>query len=419
MRGRLPPKELVDRDKELVEGLEGWTLKKGLMLSVRSPEPNTETEEELGSTFKTQPRPLGFTKRNTISLDVLRQVVTNRKRPSLKLSPRPALVLPIICKSRLPSIAPSEDLDDDMKSSPHAVSSRKQSVLEDVEEDTAMSPLRTTIGELMMTGETSKNVAYETKTRRKYQRLVVRLEEKRKKELRLLVEKGNMLREIAQLRDRVREIHATANGKRSASQRPNVSPAAEVSAPVSTNVSPKMGAKFAKALAMASPLAGKLIETGTHMVRERRMQMVRSWEEQIAGLRQKVETAGAKAGRVRQKIDYLKVAVAQLRQEQCEHYHGLLSVGTDTRQEGLVWIVKAIWGLSANVNISKLPAYLGEKSVEFLFAVCASGSSSGIVREEGDGAGAAEEVGQHRGRDREGSGRGRQPRPREEGARTG
>jgi hypothetical protein len=51
------------------------------------------------------------------------------------------------------------------------------------------------------------------------------------------------------------------------------------------------------------------------------------------------------------------------------HYHLLLSEGLDTRGEGLVWIIKSIWNLGENVNISYMPNYLDEKCIDFLFSI--------------------------------------------------
>ncbi len=51
------------------------------------------------------------------------------------------------------------------------------------------------------------------------------------------------------------------------------------------------------------------------------------------------------------------------------HYHLLLSEGLDTRSEGLVWIIKSIWSLGENLNISYMPNYLDEKCIDFLFSI--------------------------------------------------
>jgi hypothetical protein len=49
------------------------------------------------------------------------------------------------------------------------------------------------------------------------------------------------------------------------------------------------------------------------------------------------------------------------------HYHQLLNEGTDTRHDGLVWIIRAIWNLGCNVIISYLPNFLDEKVIKYLF----------------------------------------------------
>jgi hypothetical protein len=49
------------------------------------------------------------------------------------------------------------------------------------------------------------------------------------------------------------------------------------------------------------------------------------------------------------------------------HYHKLLFEAKDTRNEGLSWIIRAIWKLKTNVLMSYLPKFLDKKSIEFLF----------------------------------------------------
>lgn len=54
-------------------------------------------------------------------------------------------------------------------------------------------------------------------------------------------------------------------------------------------------------------------------------------------------------------------------QKLMKHYEALLFIGKDTRNEGLIWIIKAIWGLGQNVPMQFIPTFLDFKSIEFLF----------------------------------------------------
>ena len=49
------------------------------------------------------------------------------------------------------------------------------------------------------------------------------------------------------------------------------------------------------------------------------------------------------------------------------HYETLLFKGEEVRNEGLIWIIKAIWGLGENVPMTFIPPFLDFKSIEFLF----------------------------------------------------
>ena len=63
----------------------------------------------------------------------------------------------------------------------------------------------------------------------------------------------------------------------------------------------------------------------------------------------------------------LKKDLEKVRDDLIKHYHKLLFEGKDTRNEGLSWIIRAIWKLKMNVIMSYLPSFLDEKSIEFLF----------------------------------------------------
>ena len=54
-------------------------------------------------------------------------------------------------------------------------------------------------------------------------------------------------------------------------------------------------------------------------------------------------------------------------QKLMKHYEALLFKGKDTRSEGLIWIIKAMWGLGQNVPMQFIPTFLDFKSIEFLF----------------------------------------------------
>ena len=50
-----------------------------------------------------------------------------------------------------------------------------------------------------------------------------------------------------------------------------------------------------------------------------------------------------------------------------EHYETLLYKGEEVRNEGLIWIIKAIWNLGENVPMSFIPPFLDFQCIEFLF----------------------------------------------------
>jgi hypothetical protein len=71
---------------------------------------------------------------------------------------------------------------------------------------------------------------------------------------------------------------------------------------------------------------------------------------------------------IRIKLEELKGEHNTIKNRLLLHYHKILIEGRDTRQEGLIWIIKAIWNLGHNVIMYYIPSYLDEKSIDFLFS---------------------------------------------------
>ena len=57
----------------------------------------------------------------------------------------------------------------------------------------------------------------------------------------------------------------------------------------------------------------------------------------------------------------------QIKQKLMEHYQELLYKGKEIRNEGLIWIIKAIWKLDENVPLPFMPNFLDFESIEYLF----------------------------------------------------
>ncbi len=67
------------------------------------------------------------------------------------------------------------------------------------------------------------------------------------------------------------------------------------------------------------------------------------------------------------KIDEVRKEIYKIREEQNIHYHNILEKGKDTRQEGMVWAIRAIWYLGYDVRLTKLPRFLDKRSINYLF----------------------------------------------------
>lgn len=72
---------------------------------------------------------------------------------------------------------------------------------------------------------------------------------------------------------------------------------------------------------------------------------------------------------VKSLIDAENVELKSIKNKLMLHYHKVLNEGLDTRQEGLIWIIKAIWNLGHNVIMYYMPNFLDEKAIDFLFSI--------------------------------------------------
>jgi hypothetical protein len=76
-----------------------------------------------------------------------------------------------------------------------------------------------------------------------------------------------------------------------------------------------------------------------------------------------------KIDEMKSSVKYTSDQVKSIKNELFTHYYTLLNEGRDTRQEGLVWIIKAIWSIGYNPIISMMPNFLDEISIDYLFTL--------------------------------------------------
>ena len=73
--------------------------------------------------------------------------------------------------------------------------------------------------------------------------------------------------------------------------------------------------------------------------------------------------------KLKKKLLQLKTKYSDKKKVLIQHYHYLLFEGLETRKEGLSWIIRAIWDLDEDVNMSFIPNFLDEKAIEYLFLI--------------------------------------------------
>jgi len=91
-----------------------------------------------------------------------------------------------------------------------------------------------------------------------------------------------------------------------------------------------------------------------------KFEKIKKYKEELKNLDVDIKSLNSELSELRKK-DHSIV------QKLMKHYEALLFKGKDTRNEGLIWIIKAMWGLGQNVPMQFIPTFLDFKSIEFLF----------------------------------------------------
>jgi len=86
-------------------------------------------------------------------------------------------------------------------------------------------------------------------------------------------------------------------------------------------------------------------------------------------LKKNAEELKLKINEINNKILSLRNNKKDIRDKLMEHYKELLYKGTETRQDGLSWIIRAIWNLKRDVPIEFFPTFLDLDSINYLFLI--------------------------------------------------
>ena len=65
-----------------------------------------------------------------------------------------------------------------------------------------------------------------------------------------------------------------------------------------------------------------------------------------------------------------------------DYYHRKLYEGLDIRNEGLIWIMKAIWNLGENIIMSFFPNFLDQYSIDYLFNAAHKSYEISLIKEQ-------------------------------------
>lgn len=90
-------------------------------------------------------------------------------------------------------------------------------------------------------------------------------------------------------------------------------------------------------------------------------------QRQIQEIKEEMKDIDDELIEINKKSTNLKVQENKIIEKLMRHYEELLFKGKDTRNEGLIWIIKSMWKLGQNVPMQFIPTFLDFNAIEFLF----------------------------------------------------
>ena len=90
-------------------------------------------------------------------------------------------------------------------------------------------------------------------------------------------------------------------------------------------------------------------------------------ERKLIKLKEENEKISKEVKEIRNELIELKLKENDYEQKLMSHYEGLLYQGRDTRNDGLIWIIKSMCKLGKNVPMQYIPSFLDFRAIEFLF----------------------------------------------------
>ena len=90
-------------------------------------------------------------------------------------------------------------------------------------------------------------------------------------------------------------------------------------------------------------------------------------EKNLKQYKEGIEQINKELKKIREELSNLKEKENTSAQKLMRHYESLLYQGRDTRNDGLIWIIKSMWKLGKNVPMQYIPKFLDFHAIEFLF----------------------------------------------------
>ena len=90
-------------------------------------------------------------------------------------------------------------------------------------------------------------------------------------------------------------------------------------------------------------------------------------EKNLKQFKEDIEQINKELKKIREELSNLKEKENTSAQKLMRHYESLLYQGRDTRNDGLIWIIKSMWKLGKNVPMQYIPKFLDFHAIEFLF----------------------------------------------------
>lgn len=317
----------LNLEADTVRSLDEWNIKKGIFTTTNPSylqKINSKLQADLKETHASTPK--GFIGKQAITLEKIKKFQHSSRK-----------LLPITKINKEGSNLSFHTLDSSITIKSESLKNSTNKSLLKIDSEREESEFAKTI---------SKNIDFENEVNLKYMNILSFIQQKKEKQYLIQAQKDIIHQKILHIRLENAEQKINANKEKNC-----FSPSGRKSS-------------ISKQIKCNTPK-----HSGTIIINETKNSSTIENSNLLIDLTKQYNDLQNVANSLEEKILQLKIEAAKEKNRLSEHYHSILNKGVDIRQEGLIWVLKAICEIKEIIKVSKMPNYLDETAIKFLLRV--------------------------------------------------